>query len=86
MSQSIVPGEDVGVVGAGEGLLQLLQLERGEGRAVPTLLAHLDKKQPYNKVFNQIVSFSFVRVSSESERSFERGNSSLNNQGLLNLQ
>ena len=39
----LLPGEHVGVVGAGEGLLQLLQLERREGRAVPTLLAHLYK-------------------------------------------
>ena len=40
-SQSIVPGEDVGVVGAGEGLLQLVQLQGGEGGPVPTLLAPL---------------------------------------------
>ena len=38
----LLPGEHVGVVGPAEGLLQLLQLEGGEGGAVASLLSHLE--------------------------------------------
>ncbi len=37
----LLPGEDVWVVGPGEGFLQLLQLEGGEGGPVAPLLPHL---------------------------------------------
>ena len=37
----LLPGEDVRVVGAGEGFLQLLQLEGGESCPVPPLFPHL---------------------------------------------
>lgn len=38
LHRDLLPGVDVGVVGLGEGLLQLLQLGAGEGCTYPPLL------------------------------------------------